>query len=203
MMKTLIKTSVATLILLSASPALALTINANAKVEGTMKPSTTSGSVSAKAEEARGQMKDNIKQRTENRYEKMLARFKLVIDRETSIMNKINSRIAKIKANGGNTTEAEKLTADAKIELDAATAGLATLTAEANAQANLESASTTVIKLREGLNTMKKTGAEIEKHLRAAHQDLLKCVGKLLGMSQLNATTTKIKVESNTEVEAH
>jgi hypothetical protein len=194
-MKPFLKTSVATLLLLSASPALALTVNASAKLDATMRPPTTTNKVKASvgAEKAYGEptpVKDNIKARTENRYEKMTARFKAVIDRETLIMFKIDSRIEKIEALGGNVTEAKKLTADAKLHLDLAYASLTTLTAEANAQASLESASTTALKLREGLAEMRKTGAEIEMHLRAAHQDLLKCVGRLRGVSQVNASAT-------------
>ncbi len=203
MLKNILKTSALTFILLNAGSVLAVGSSATVKadISATMKPPTTTvNAIKAKLMEVRDNVKDNIQRRTENRYEKMLARYKATIERENTILLKINSRIAKIKANGGNTTEAEKLTASAKVHMDAAAIGLVTLTQQANAQANLENASTTVAKLREGIDAMKKTGAEIERHLRSAHQDLQKCVGILMGMSQIraNATTSaKVKVESN------
>jgi len=136
-------------------------------------------------------LKDLIKNKVEKRYGKMFDRFQATIDREKIIMAKINSRIDKIKANGGSTTEAEKLVASAKTHIDEAQKNLDALEVIANEDKEIASSttdrlSTTTIK------SMRNSAQEIEKHLREAHKDLLKSVGVLRGVSQLkNASSTK------------
>ena len=142
----------------------------------------------------KAEVKDNVNARVtariENRYERMLLRFQATIDREMKIMGKINTRIAKIKAAGGNTTEAEKLTAEASVHLDEAESVLAKLRAETEVQSAQGNSSTTIASLRAGLLAMRKTGLELETHLRECHKALLKTVGILRGMSQLNVSAT-------------
>jgi exonuclease VII small subunit len=132
----------------------------------------------------------NIEDRMNNRLEKMFERFEATIDRLTNIMNRLNTRIEKIKTNGGNTTEAEKLTASAKIHLDMAKNALTILKTQAETQSNMENSSTSIKDLRNGMEAMKKSGKEIEKHLREAHKELQKSIGVLRGMSQLRPATT-------------
>ena len=113
-------------------------------------------------DEIKDKVKDNIKNRIENRYEKMLVRFQATIDRENAIMVKINSRIAKIKTEGGNTSDAEKSVSDAKILLDKAVVDLAALKTLSDTQATMENASTTLKDLRNGRDAMRKAGAVVE-----------------------------------------
>lgn len=139
--------------------------------------------------EKRDERKELIKKRIENRFGKMFLRFQATIDREKAIMTKINDRIAKIKQNGGNTTEAEKYVLEASASLDKAQLALDSL--KATAQNDSQIASTTEVS-KETLESMKKTAKDIEKNLRDAHKSLQKTVGVLKGMSQLkNASSTK------------
>lgn len=145
--------------------------------------------------EMRGEIKENAQARIENRYEKMIDRFQKTIERETIIMTKINARIVKIKELGGNTTEAETLTANAKVELDEAGAGLITLKSLVEVAITQENSG----KPGESMAVMRTTAKEIEKNLREAHRNLLKSVGVLRGVSQLRnaSSTTSIKAETN------
>jgi hypothetical protein len=149
------------------------------------------GELASTSKEIREDRKELIKNRINFRYGKMFARFQATIDRETAIMSKINSRIAKIKAEGGNTTDAEKYISDAKISLGKAQSALETLKTTAMSDTNIAS-STTVTLAKETLDSMKASGQEIEKNLRTAHQLMQKSVGSLKGLSQLrNASSTK------------
>ncbi len=147
-------------------------------------------------------IKTAIQTRAENKYDKMVARFKATIAREEEIMQRLDARIAKIKANGGNTAEAETLSLQAKVHLNAAKASLISFTALAQAQFSLETASTTAKALREGLASLKKAGAEIEVHLREAHKSMLKIVGVLRGVSQLKNASSTASVNASTSVNA-
>ncbi len=148
--------------------------------------------VASTTAEIRDRLKEEVKNRAENRFTKMLSRYQATIDREEAIMTRINSRIAKITSNGGNTTEAEGLVLKAKSELDLASTSLASLKTLVGTETALEISSTTAKTTRTALENMKKAGAEIDKHLRTAHQALQKTIGSLRGVSQLhNATSTK------------
>lgn len=139
------------------------------------------------------EIRDLIKNRIAKKFGKMFERFQATIDRETAIMNKINSRVEKIKANGGTTTEAEKLIVDAKIHLSEAQTALNLLKSTATSTAQTATTTSETI-TKNVLANMKKIGQEIEKHLREAHKDLQKTIGVLRGVSQLrNASTTKEK----------
>ena len=69
----------------------------------------------AKASSTREKIEDKIDDRRENlrriaqnKLEKMVRRFESTIQREENIMNRIISRIEKVKSNGGNTADSEK-----------------------------------------------------------------------------------------------
>lgn len=124
--------------------------------------------------------------------EKMLERYRATIDREDAITLKINTRIGKIKALGGQTAEAEKLVAESVVHLDEAKVAFNTLSASVSALILEETATSTRTLAKDALTSMKKSGSEIEKHLREAHKALQKSVGSLKGVSQLkNASSTK------------
>lgn len=143
--------------------------------------------------ESAEETRNNLQARIENRYDKMIERFQRAINRETQIMVKINSRISKIKALGGNTSEAEGLTVNAKIELDKATTTLATLESLVETAMLQENSG----KPNESLATMRTTARDIEKSLREAHRNLLKSVGVLRGVSQLSNASTTSSTEIN------
>lgn len=122
----------------------------------------------------------------EKRFGNMSDRYLKTIDREDAIVVKIESRIAKIKTAGGNTTEAEKFVADAKTALTSARTSYETLKTMAD---TADSATTTPKQI---MTSMKNAVKTIDKYLRTAHGLLQKTIGNLRGVSQLqNATPTK------------
>jgi len=147
--------------------------------------------------ENREDRKENIKDRIVSRFKKMFDRFQSTIDRQTMIMGKINTRIEKVKAAGGNTTEAEKFSGEAKMHLEKAQSALnllkstATSTVEIDAQVNASSTTPTTTPVT--LKKMQKIGGDVEKHIRATHKALENSLKSLKGMSRAvnpNASTT-------------
>jgi hypothetical protein len=146
--------------------------------------------------EASSSRKDIMKKKVENRFDIMVLRIGATIEREKTLLDRIVSRVAKIKAAGGNVTDAEKAIEEAKTHLANAIKSFEDLKAGINAHADLNTnalSSTT----KATLMNLKKVTMTIEKELRATHQLLEKIVGKLRGMSQAHATTTpKVKNDS-------
>ncbi|TSC70151.1 MAG: hypothetical protein CEO12_547 [Parcubacteria group bacterium Gr01-1014_46] len=148
-----------------------------------------------KMEERREDRIELIKRMIGDRFRKMFMRFQATIDRETKIMTKINTRIEKVKTAGGNTTNAEKFTAEAKVHLGEAQTALdmlkvmATSTAEIDAQ--LLATTTSPGTVTKGtLQKMKGVTEQIEKHLKEAHKALENALKNLRGMSSVNANAT-------------
>ncbi len=140
-------------------------------------------------EEVKNKIQDRVSsttaQRIENRFEKIAIKYLRTIEREEAIMAKIVSRIEKIKVNGGNVVEAEKLVAEAKVHLEEARTAYATLK---TAAVNTDNATST----KQMLDNMKTSAKLVEKHIREAHKSLQKIVGVLRGVSGLrNATSTE------------
>ena len=142
----------------------------------------------------REEVKDKVEARVassttnkiERQFEKMTKKYLSTIEREKAIMGKIVSRIEKIKSVGGNTVEAERLVAEAKIKLDEARASYETLKTVAISADTFEKIT------KETLVDMRDATKAIEKQLRGAHNLLQKTVGSMRGVSQLrNATSTK------------
>lgn len=140
-------------------------------------------------EETKNKIEDRVASSTERKVagklENASKKYLKTIEREEAIMAKIVSRIEKIKSNGGNTTEAEKLVAEAKNSL-------------LEARKNYEILKSTVISAdnatttKQFLSSIRESTKLIEKHLRDAHKSLQKTVGSLRGVSQLrNASSTK------------
>ncbi len=126
----------------------------------------------------------------EHKFLKMTARYDLVITRLENILARLVSRIDKVKANGGDTTEAETLALTAKGHLDEAKTAFATLQTDVNTEISQETASSTKVKLRATLVLMRTDGKNVEMHLREAKETMMKIVGILMGQSGLHATTT-------------
>ncbi len=139
----------------------------------------------------RDDRKEIIKTKIESRFGKMYLRLQATINRELAIMAKINSRIEKVKANGGSTADAEKYVAEAKVYLDKAQLELDAMKNTALNDTTIDSATTFAL-AKETISAMKSSIQNLEKDLRSAHQSLQKSVGSLRGVSQLkNASSTK------------
>ncbi|MSU45339.1 MAG: hypothetical protein EXS47_01790 [Candidatus Zambryskibacteria bacterium] len=147
--------------------------------------------IASSTEAQKSERRENVAIKIGKNLQKMVERFEATISREESIMAKIVSRIEKIKDLGGQTSEAETLVAEAKLNLTEAGNALAALKVSVSVAATEETASSTVSVKKETMNSMKIAGKEIENNLREAHKALQKSVGSLRGVSQLkNASTT-------------
>lgn len=160
-------------------------------------------STTQRIQEKKGEIKDRIastssarrekmKEELKKKFDRMIKRIEATIQRQETIMGKINARISKIKTGGGNTTEAEKFVSDAKTKIDTAKTDLQTLKTTAASGAQDLSTTTDSVK-KETLDKMRDVNKNIEKNLKEAHNLLEKALGSLKGMSQLNngrATTT-------------
>ncbi len=137
--------------------------------------------------EMRGERKEN---RAENMFTKLSARYDATIAREATISSKIQSRIEKIKAAGGITTDAEKFVTAANMHFDEAKTAIASL------KTTLDSLTTdtTAGLTKDQMTSIKNGTKEVEKHLKEGHVNLEKALGSLKGLSQArNATSTKEK----------
>ena len=105
------------------------------------------------------------------------------IERLEKIVARLDSRIEKVAANGGTTTEAVKFSAEAKLHLREARNSL-TLFSSIDLSAD---------KAAENFERVRAAGAEVKMHIRAAHQSLMKALRSLMGQrdaSDKNATST-------------
>ncbi len=180
------------------SAAYALTVSANASVN--VNASTTRGGMMEELKErmmerqnSSSTNKENflmmMKAKFEHRFDRLFDRLQATIDRENAIRARIETRILKIKSMGGNTTEAEKFSLEAKMHIDEASTSLAALKAAADASIGIDvNASTT--EARNARANLRKLAKTVEEHLREGHQALMKTVGSLRGQSQLHATTS-------------
>lgn len=132
-----------------------------------------------------------IKEQLAKNFGNMVERIQATIERQEKIMAKINTRIEKIKSEGGSTTEAESHVANAKTNIDKSKVALEALkTSSSNAANNLSS--TTVAVKKETMDKMREENKKITDGLKEAHRSLEKAVTSLKGLSKIapNATTT-------------
>lgn len=140
--------------------------------------------------ERRAEIKEEVKnKRVDNKINAVHLRFQATIERQEGIVARIESRLAKIKADGGNTTEAEKILSEAKGHITEAKTALENLKTVAGAGA----ATTTP---QASFESLKAASAEIQKHLKASQDSLAKLVERMKAIkvkvnTQLKATTTK------------
>lgn len=137
-----------------------------------------------------------VRQRLEMRYGSMTNRFQATIDRLQNIESRLETRIAKIKALGGNTTVAEKALSDAKKAIEDAKAQMASLKNYTDLADNTIS-STTAKELKVDLTNMQKSSASIKKLLVQAHTSMTKVIGTLRGLKVGQTATSTPKTGSN------
>ncbi len=128
---------------------------------------------------------DVAKKKLENTLRKMNA----TIEHLENIIARVESRIAKIKANGGVTTEAETQIALAKSEI---TAAKVAITATGSVDISSED------KTKANFDRIRTAGAGVVEHLRKAHNYIMMAVRSLMGLSVgAHATTTATTTSSN------
>ena len=128
----------------------------------------------------KGKIKDERRQETERQIAKHVAnmteRFTAAVKRLDVLAMRLDSRVAKVKASGKDTSVAESLIADAKANIAQAKLDIAKIPDLVTA--SLQASSTLVGKFV-GLKTLADT---INKELKTAHNDLAKAVGVLKGL---------------------
>ncbi len=128
---------------------------------------------------------ERMERKIDVRFERLVSNLEATIARLESLGEKLGSRIEKVKAVGGNTIEAERLFIEGEMHLDEAKTALSVMeTLVVNTDESVT---------EETMEAVKTASQEVHKHLRNAHQSLMKIVGSLRGVSQLqetNASTT-------------
>ncbi len=169
----------------------------DAKMNAKMEITSIKANLASTTVELRAEIKQRMQKRAENRLDKMTERFEATIEREGKILTRINSRIAKVKTAGGDTTESEKFALEAKLHLDEADSSLTALETSVENSIEAQASTTTKIMTKEMIANLKKSAAEVEKHLRAAHAASVNAVSSLQGMS---TTEAKVNASSTTQV---
>jgi len=103
--------------------------------------------------------------------------FSAMIERLEKLAERIQSRVDKVKAEGGVTTESERFLADAKIDIEQAKTSLR-LFASIDLSAD---------KLRDNFTKIREVGTEIKGHLKEAHQSLVKAIRALKPGAKVDA----------------
>jgi hypothetical protein len=135
----------------------------------------------AEAQSRRVEFQQDIaKRRVEHTARVILA----TIERLENIIERIESRIAKVKSGGGDTSESERFIAAANVSLSSARASVA---AFVNIDLSSEQAS-------ENFERIRAAAAEAREHLRAAHQNLM------LAVRSLHAVEIEVEIEAEIDV---
>ena len=130
----------------------------------------------------RTEIQQNVAKRLADNASKTLS---ATIERLEKILSRVESRIAKVKAEGGVTTEAEGFVAEAKVHLSQAQQGI-----EVFASLNL-----TADKAQANFETIRAAAATVKEELKAAHENLMKAARALKGPK------AGVNVEAGAQVE--
>jgi len=155
------------------------------------------GAVSTTSRSAQA-IKNFLKNRAEHKWTKMIERFDKALEKEENVMNRLASRIAKIKASGKtiiltthNPKVAEKFLTEAQTHLNLAKTSLENLRTLVASAITEEEAGGTISELKDNMIAMRKAAGETKTHIIETHKALQKIVGSLRGISQLrNASST-------------
>lgn len=126
----------------------------------------------------RVEMQQGVAKRLADHTAKVLS---ATIERLEKIASRIESRIEKLKAEGGVTTEAEGFVAEAKVHLSQARQGVEIFT----------SIDLSADKAKENFETVRATAATVKEELKAARESLMQAARSLGGdKAGVRATTT-------------
>lgn len=131
-------------------------------------------------------LREDIEKRIEKHAEWMIQRFNAAVERLEKLSVRIESRIAKLKAEGKNVTEAEKLVASAKIEIGQAIDGIAKIEVAFETALSAEN-------LRGAFNEVRILADAVREDLIAAHKALMSTLPLIKSLStenSVNASTT-------------
>ncbi len=105
------------------------------------------------------------------------------VERLEKIITRLEARLEKVEAAGGNTTEAEAFIAEAKHHLSAAKVSIALFA----------SVDLTGDKAQENFERVKVIAVEAKEHIREAHRSLMEAIrslGKIRSQVEINTTST-------------
>lgn len=141
----------------------------------------------ASSTERRLEKQDEI---AERHAERAAIRFTAMVERLMNMIERIESRIAKVKANGGVTVEAEASVAAAKSDLVKAQADITVLKSIEVSGENFQ----------EKFALVKEAAAKVKADLRSAHTNMMKAV-RSLGSARagINASSTASTTASTTQ----
>lgn len=148
-----------------------------------------------------GQMVRSIQKELRGKLASMIARYSATIERLLNISGRLETRIAKIKSDGQDTTVAEKFLASAKTDIAAAQTQMDTL--KLNASTTLAADLTASSTVKTALNNLQTITSSIEKRLRSAQNSLEKAVDSLKKQKKEDRRDDKIKATSTSEIEVH
>tara|TARA_B100000508_G_scaffold141059_1_gene145730 strand:+ start:2307 stop:2984 length:678 start_codon:yes stop_codon:yes gene_type:complete len=146
-------------------------------------------------EERRIQLQAQAQTRITNLAANMSNRMDAAIERLTNIADRLDSRIAKIQAEGVDTSAAEASLASARMSIDAAAAEIATIDTEVAAVVGSEN-------VRTAWEGLKAKYQEIKNYIKTAHTELRNTVEALktavaAGPRGAASTTEPVLEESN------
>lgn len=155
-----------------------------AKTEIQQKKAEIKTSIDQEKEKIRTERIQFVTQQVGHLVDQMVKRFNTAVDRLTKIADRIDSRIAKIKATGKDTSSAEKLVADARAKIEQAKGDIVKIPGLVT-----DGIATTTPK--EKFGSLRSTAETIRKELEGAQSSLTKAVKVLRGLSpEHNATST-------------
>ena len=128
-----------------------------------------------------------------NPFEAMINRIDATISRLVGLTMRIDSRIAKIKAAGGNTDKADALVVKTKTDIESARTSLAAL--KLAAQANASSTVATPTSNKDSMTAMKKADKEVNAYILDAYTSIEKTVAAL----RISEKNVGIKAEVQAE----
>lgn len=145
----------------------------------------------------REDQKDAKRKNTEKKLEEHIGnaskRFNGAINNLTKVDARIDARIAILKQDGKDTTNAEKFSADAKTNIQLAKDAIAKLPA-------METEGFQAEKLSQGLADLRTSLGEIQGFLKAAKEDLVKAIAEIKGLGPVvNKTTSENNQQQGTD----
>lgn len=142
-------------------------------------------------EERKDKRSELIKSRLNFRFGKMLDRFEATIVRLEKLLDRTNSRIAKVKAAGGNTTVSEKFAAETKTHLTEARESLNTLSllASSTVAAEIDMGNINASTTSKFITSLKTASASTTMHIKEAKTSLEKAI------SNIKSENAKLKID--------
>lgn len=150
--------------------------------------------IKSEVEERRSNAVGVIKERIGTFTQNVIKRFNAAIERLDTLTERIDSRIAKIEADGGDTTKAKELMAVAKTQLE--TAKVSTSGVELEVETLISVEASTTAEIRDEFDSLKDQIEKAKGDIKKAHASLIEVINSLK-KGQLRATTTASTTTSN------